>query len=112
MLQPFAPENSAELRPVVPIPFSEASIPKQTGPARACLAIHPVEDGVAVVKLARHPANAVHREMHIELKQLFHDVDQIGSDVRAIVLGGEGRHFCAGNDLDEATSSSKAPPSA
>lgn len=39
--------------------------------------------------------------MYIELKQLFGDVDQLGDDVRAIVLGGQGKHFCAGNDLEE-----------
>jgi len=65
------------------------------------LTVEAVDHGVYVVRLARPPANAVHREMYIELKRLFSDVDQLGSDVRAIVLGGQGKHFCAGNDLDE-----------
>ncbi|MGJ7531394.1 enoyl-CoA hydratase-related protein [Variovorax sp. GB1P17] len=58
-------------------------------------------DGVVAVSLARAPANAVHRDMYIEIRQLFGNVDQLGDDVRAIVLGGQGKHFCAGNDLDE-----------
>jgi len=57
--------------------------------------------GVYHVQLARPPANAVHRDMYIELKRLFGDVDQLGEDVRVIVLSGQGKHFCAGNDLDE-----------
>jgi enoyl-CoA hydratase len=57
--------------------------------------------GVANVRLARPPANAVNREMYIEIAQLFSDPDQIGDGLRAIVLAGEGAHFCAGNDLDE-----------
>lgn len=65
------------------------------------LNVHAVEHGVYVVQLARPPANAVHREMYIELKQLFSDVDQLGNDVRAIILTGQGKHFCAGNDLEE-----------
>lgn len=58
-------------------------------------------DGIVVVTLARPPVNAVDREMYIEIAELFHDVDTIGADVRAIVLTGAGKHFCAGNDLEE-----------
>ena len=58
-------------------------------------------DHVAVVELARPPVNAVHREMYIEVAELFRDPDVLGEDVRAIVLTGSGKHFCAGNDLDE-----------
>lgn len=65
------------------------------------LTVESADHGVYVVRLARPPANAVHREMYMELKRLFSDVDQLGSDVRAIVLGGQGKHFCGGNDLDE-----------
>lgn len=65
------------------------------------LTVEAADHGVYVVRLARPPANAVHREMYMELKRLFSDVDQLGSDVRAIVLGGQGKHFCGGNDLDE-----------
>ena len=63
-------------------------------------------DGVATVTMNRPPANAIDRDMYIEMAALFGDPDRIGSPdrpggVRAIVLGGAGPHFCAGNDLDE-----------
>lgn len=58
-------------------------------------------DGVATVTMNRPPANAVDRDMYIELATLFGDPDRMEGDVRAIVLRGAGAHFCAGNDLDE-----------
>ena len=58
-------------------------------------------DGVAVVTLDRPPVNAVDREMYVEIAALFRNPDAIGDDLRAIVLTGTGKHFCAGNDLDE-----------
>lgn len=59
------------------------------------------EQGIAHVVLNRAPANAVHRDMYIEIAALFGDIDRAGSDVRAVVLSAAGPHFCAGNDLDE-----------
>jgi len=59
------------------------------------------ECGVAHVRLRRPPANAVDVAMYREIATLFSDPDQIGANVRVIILSGEGRHFCAGNDLDE-----------
>lgn len=58
------------------------------------------ENGVAHVSMDRPPVNAVHVDMYREIADLFGDIDQLG-DVRAVVLSGEGRHFCGGNDLDE-----------
>mgnify|MGYP001362359539 CR=1 FL=1 len=58
-------------------------------------------NGVATVRLGRPPVNAVDRDMYIEIADLFSDIDQIGPDVRAVVLAGNGSHFCGGNDLDE-----------
>ncbi len=58
-------------------------------------------DGVATVTMKRPPANAVDRDMYIEIAKLFGDPDRVGEGVRAIVLNGAGPHFCAGNDLDE-----------
>ncbi|WP_016745345.1 enoyl-CoA hydratase-related protein [Rhizorhabdus wittichii] len=57
--------------------------------------------GVATVWMNRPPANAVDRAMYIELADLFRDPDRFIPGVKAIVLTGRGRHFCAGNDLDE-----------
>jgi enoyl-CoA hydratase/carnithine racemase len=39
--------------------------------------------------------------MYIEIKRLFSAPDKVLENVRAIILTGEGKHFCAGNDLDE-----------
>jgi enoyl-CoA hydratase/carnithine racemase len=59
------------------------------------------EQGVMLVTLDRAPANAVDRDMYIEIAELFGNPDAVGERVRAIVLAGAGPHFCAGNDLDE-----------
>jgi enoyl-CoA hydratase/carnithine racemase len=58
-------------------------------------------DGIGLVTLNRPPANAVDRDMYIEIAALFRNPDVIGAEIRAIVLAGAGKHFCAGNDLDE-----------
>ncbi len=57
--------------------------------------------GVAVVTMNRPPVNAVDLIMYREIRDLFIDIDQIGPGVRAVVLTGQGKHFCAGNDLDD-----------
>jgi enoyl-CoA hydratase/carnithine racemase len=57
--------------------------------------------GVASVTMARPPVNAVDLVMYRQLRDLFVDIDQIGPGVRAVVLTGEGKHFCAGNDLED-----------
>ena len=60
-----------------------------------------ISDGVATCTLNRPDAlNAVTRQMHGELESLF---GQLGEDrdVRAIVLTGAGRAFCAGGDVKE-----------
>lgn len=56
---------------------------------------------VAHVRLSRPPVNAVHEPMYIEIAELFQSPERIDGALRAIVLSGEGRHFCAGNDLEE-----------
>jgi len=57
--------------------------------------------GVALVTMARTPVNAVDLVMYREIRDLFADIDQIGPGVRSVVLTGQGKHFCAGNDLDD-----------
>ena len=57
------------------------------------------QDGLAILTLNRpERLNAVNGAMHSELMQLFLDV-QADSEVRAAVLTGAGRAFCAGGDF-------------
>ncbi len=57
------------------------------------------QDGIAILTLNRpERLNAVNGAMHSELMQLFLDV-QADGDVRAAVLTGAGRAFCAGGDF-------------
>jgi enoyl-CoA hydratase len=58
-------------------------------------------DGIATVTMNRPPVNAVDRIMYRQIRDLFVDIDQIGPGVRAVVFTGNGKHFCAGNDLDD-----------
>ena len=58
-------------------------------------------NGVVEVRFARPPVNAVDQAMYREIAELFSDIDMVGEDVRAVVLAGNGPHFCGGNDLDE-----------
>jgi enoyl-CoA hydratase/carnithine racemase len=60
-----------------------------------------LDAGVATVTMDRPPVNAVDLVMYRELRDLFADIDRIGPGVRAVVLTGQGKHFCAGNDLDD-----------
>ncbi len=56
-------------------------------------------EGIAILRLNRpERLNAVNGAMHSELMQLFLDV-QADSEVRAAVLTGAGRAFCAGGDF-------------
>ncbi|MDT0203195.1 enoyl-CoA hydratase-related protein [Nocardioides sp. AE5] len=64
--------------------------------------------GIVLVSLSRGPVNAVHQPMYREIEHFFRNVDSTGVDVRAVVLSGEGRHFCAGNDLEEFTTMTPA----
>jgi enoyl-CoA hydratase len=56
---------------------------------------------VATVWLDRPPVNAVNQAMYREIRALFSDIRVVGEDVRVVVLAGAGKHFCAGNDLNE-----------
>ena len=59
-----------------------------------------VEDGIAVLTLARPPVNALGRRL---VEDLNDAVAALGKDdsLRALVVAAEGRAFCAGADLKE-----------
>lgn len=56
------------------------------------------EPGIALVELARGKVNAIDTQMYREIATVF-DALSDNQDVRAVVLTGRGRIFCAGNDL-------------
>jgi enoyl-CoA hydratase/carnithine racemase len=71
-----------------------------------------VEDGVAVATLNRPEAlNAVDGPMRAELARV---VERVGEDdgIRALVITGAGRGFCAGGDIKGMESRLGAPPGA
>ncbi|MFD9075832.1 enoyl-CoA hydratase-related protein, partial [Streptomyces lasiicapitis] len=60
-----------------------------------------VDDGVATVTLARpEKLNALTFGAYADLRDLLAELSRERS-VRALVLGGEGRGFCSGGDVDE-----------
>jgi enoyl-CoA hydratase len=59
------------------------------------------DQGIATIVLNRPPANAIDRALYMDIAELFSKPDRIGPGLKAIVLTGRGKHFCAGNDLDE-----------
>lgn len=58
-------------------------------------------EGILTVTLDRPPVNALDRSTYAELNRLFSDIDALETDVRAVVLTGTDRYFCAGDDVDE-----------
>jgi enoyl-CoA hydratase len=59
------------------------------------------DEAVAIVWLARPPVNAVHVPMYREITRVFESVGDLAPPVGCVVLAADGKHFCAGNDLDE-----------
>ncbi|MBK6319042.1 MAG: enoyl-CoA hydratase/isomerase family protein [Dehalococcoidia bacterium] len=58
-----------------------------------------VEDHVGVITLNRpETMNALNRQMYAELEQAFRDAHR-DPDVRCVVLTGNGRAFCSGDDV-------------
>ncbi|MEL6133632.1 MAG: crotonase/enoyl-CoA hydratase family protein [Bacteroidota bacterium] len=58
-----------------------------------------IQEGVATVTFNRpEKANSLHRQGWMDLQQTFEALDE-NPEVRAIVLHGEGKHFCAGIDV-------------
>ncbi|GAB3077851.1 enoyl-CoA hydratase-related protein [Nocardioides zeae] len=68
-----------------------------------------VTDGIAVLTLARPEAgNAMTMRLCLEIVAALDAVDA-DDEVRAVVLTGEGRHFCVGADLDVGFHSAATP---
>ncbi|AQZ53037.1 enoyl-CoA hydratase/isomerase family protein [Martelella mediterranea] len=55
---------------------------------------------VALVTLRRPPVNALNRNTRYEIISVFDEISQ-RDDIRAAVLTGAGKHFCAGADLTD-----------
>ncbi|MDG2300973.1 MAG: enoyl-CoA hydratase/isomerase family protein [Acidimicrobiales bacterium] len=70
-----------------------------------------VSDGVAIVTINRPEVlNGLHPESHHEMEQVWGDLGE-NDEVRAAILTGAGRAFCAGGDLKDMESRLKADPS-
>lgn len=59
-----------------------------------------VEGKVAIVILDRPPVNAVSQSAYEEIRTCFNTVHEWAPDARVVLLAAEGKHFCAGGDLD------------
>ena len=56
---------------------------------------------VLIVTLSRpERLNALNPKVMAELGDLFMSLDDSRSDTRVVILRGEGKHFCAGADID------------
>lgn len=69
-------------------------------PATAETVTLSVAEGVGLVTLNRPPVNAVNGAMRHRLVEIFDEIND-RDDVRAAVLTGQGRVFCAGADLKD-----------
>jgi 2-(1,2-epoxy-1,2-dihydrophenyl)acetyl-CoA isomerase len=59
------------------------------------------EEGIALIKLNRPKLyNAINRQLTSELLEILKQVKE-DSEVRAVILTGEGKAFCSGQDLNE-----------
>ncbi|MDJ0644478.1 MAG: enoyl-CoA hydratase-related protein [Flavobacteriaceae bacterium] len=68
-----------------------------------------IENNIARITLNRPEVfNSFNREMALKLQSVFDDCET-NSEVRAIVLTGNGKAFCAGQDLKEVTSPEMNP---
>ncbi len=64
-----------------------------------------VSNHVADIRLCRPPNNFFSTEMISELADVLEDIDS-NDDTRVVVLGAEGKHFCAGADFSGASGGS------
>lgn len=69
-----------------------------------------IQDHIATVTLSRpEKLNAFNTTMRHELMGVFDDIDA-DDNVRAVIVTGDGRAFCAGADLSAGTTSFEVPP--
>lgn len=59
-----------------------------------------LDRGIAVVRFDRPPVNAFDQSMYDQLRRTFHRLAEI-EDLRVIVMTGNGRVFCGGNEIAE-----------
>ncbi|MEO0897554.1 MAG: crotonase/enoyl-CoA hydratase family protein [Bacteroidota bacterium] len=70
-----------------------------------------INQHVATVSFNRpDKANSISKVAWAEMKQIFEELDQ-NPEVRAVVLKGEGKHFCAGIDVSMLMEMSQSPGS-
>ena len=67
-----------------------------------------IDGGVATILLANPPVNALSTEMMNELSWVLDRISET-PEVRAVVLSGQGKTFCAGADLKERPATIKGP---
>ncbi|MFY4261271.1 enoyl-CoA hydratase/isomerase family protein [Achromobacter xylosoxidans] len=67
-----------------------------------------IDAGVATILLANPPVNALSTEMMNELSWVLDRISET-PEVRAVVLSGQGKTFCAGADLKNRAATIKAP---
>ncbi|WP_456462616.1 enoyl-CoA hydratase-related protein [Reichenbachiella sp.] len=66
---------------------------------------HEIQDGIAIIRFNRPDVfNSFNREMALGFQELLDECGQ-NDEVRAIYLTGNGKAFCAGQDLAEVTAS-------
>lgn len=64
---------------------------------------HYIEDKVCIIKLNRpNVFNSFNKEMAMQMQAILDDCEE-NKEVRAILLTGQGKAFCAGQDLQEIT---------
>lgn len=62
-----------------------------------------VREHVVTIKLNRPPANALNMALYTDIRDAFTEINESEpTDIRAVILTGEGRFFCAGRDVKTA----------
>jgi enoyl-CoA hydratase len=67
-----------------------------------------VRDYIAYITIDRPPANALNRQTYSELSQAFNELHDMGDEMRLVILTATGKHFIAGNDVNEFAGVSKS----